>query len=207
MGTDIHGVLQRAYKVGGKQYWRTECEMERGRNYCLFAALAGVRNGYGFAGVPTHNPITPISEPRDWPDDFDLTSIRGRIPGVDWDEEEEELWLGDHSFSWLTLEEVINWDGWDQPLSECGYISREQYDAWDRKSPPEGGWSGGISGRDVVTVDSCVPGWDAYKDWTHVRAYWQRPLRETCETFLAWARYAAERTKGYDARIVFGFDS
>lgn len=205
MGTDIHGVLQSRYS--SESGWWTRCEMERGRNYSLFAALANVRNGYGFAGVPTHTPITPIAEPRGWPDDFDLKSVRGRIPGVDWDEEEEELWLGDHSFSWLTLEEVIGWDGWDKPLSECGFISREQYESWDRKSPPKDGWCGGISGRDIVTTDQADPYLATDRGWTHVRVYWSRPLRGSCETFLAWARYADEKTKGEEARIVFGFDS
>ena len=35
----------------------------------VFAALADVRNGYGFAGVPTHEAIKPISEARGLPED------------------------------------------------------------------------------------------------------------------------------------------
>ncbi|MFF8831298.1 hypothetical protein [Streptomyces sp. NPDC015131] len=197
MGTDIHGVLQTRYAAGG--YWYTDCRMEDDRNYRLFAALADVRNGAGFAGVKTHEPIEPIAAPRDWPKDFNLDSTKGVTCGYD-----EEPWLGDHSFSWLSLPEVMDWKGWDQPLNECGYISRAEYESWDRVSPPPKGWSGGISGRNIVLAEDGVP---PPPGWTHVRVYWTRPLRESCETFLAWTRYAAAKAGGYEARIVFGFDS
>lgn len=58
MGTDIHGVFQ-AFDNG---QWRdVESSYEQDRHYQLFAVLAGVRNGYGFAGVPTGEPVTPIA--------------------------------------------------------------------------------------------------------------------------------------------------
>lgn len=195
MGTDVHGVLQARYG-GDAGFWHEVCEMESGRNYRLFAALAGVRNGFGFAGVPTHRPIKPIDEPRGWPEDFNLQSI-GHT--------DSDPWLGDHSFSWLALDEVADWEGWDQPLEQCGFIARDQYQTWDRVSPPVGGWSGGISGHSVIAVDSRQPGWPP--DWTHIRVYWTRPLREDCEHFLKWIEYAKAKTKGCEARIVFGFDS
>ncbi|OII61155.1 hypothetical protein BJP40_06410 [Streptomyces sp. CC53] len=203
MGTDIHGVLQSRYRDG--QSWYTECRMEDGRNYRLFAALADVRNGFGFARVPTHTPITPIAEPRGWPDDFSLKQVRWILGYGD---DEDEAWLGDHSFSWLGLDEVADWKGWDQELKECGYISREEYESWDPVFPPAGGWCGGIYGRDVVAIDQRSDA-DllATKDWTHVRVYWSRPLRESCTAFLAWVEYARAKTAGQEARIVFGFDS
>jgi hypothetical protein len=198
MGTDIHGVLQAKHSFEGAT-WFTECRMEDDRNYRLFAALADVRNGSGFAGVKTHDPITPIAEPRGWPDDFELSSITYVT---------DDPWLGDHSFSWLTLDEVVNWDGWDQPLHETGIIDRKQFEAWDGVNPPEGGWCGGIYGQDIVKVDARDEAtWAATRDWTHVNVYWSRPLRESCTTFLAWVEYAKEKTRGMEARLVFGFDS
>lgn len=197
MGTDIHGVLQSRYR--SERTWWTDCRIEDDRNYSLFAALADVRNGRGFAGVPIFVPITPISEPRGWPEDFDLK----RASSLLFDGEDDH-WLGDHSFSWLSVSEVVNWDGWDQSLNECGYISREQYEKWDHVSPPSDGWCGDTSGRGVIKAEDGQP---PPEGWTHIRVYWSRPLRDDCSTFLAWLEYARLKTAGMEARIVFGFDS
>jgi hypothetical protein len=60
MGCDIHGVWQR--KVGDA--WEdVSSEYEQGRDYRLFAVLAGVRAG---ECAPR-----PIAEPRGLPDDFE----------------------------------------------------------------------------------------------------------------------------------------
>ena len=218
MGTDIHGIVQTRYRPD--QEWRWECGINDDRNYRLFAALANVRNGAGFAGVYTHEPIRPISEPRGWPDDFKLTK---RSDVGDWSyrcntcmqcechEEWHPEWvLGDHSYTWLTLDEILNWDGWDQPLNAGGYISRQEYLNWDGVNPPPDGWSGLISGRDIVTIDSNIylpSDLIANPNWTHVRVYWGHPLRESCESFLKWAEYIKAKTKGYEARLILGFDS
>lgn len=45
------------------------------RNYDLFAALADVRNGVGFAGVKTGKAIEPIAMPRGIPDDADPDTV------------------------------------------------------------------------------------------------------------------------------------
>lgn len=64
-----------------------------GRNYRLFAALAGVRNGYGEA-------VTPISTPRGLPADVS--------PEV-----QSESHDDDYSHSWLLLSELLAYD-WNQ---------------------------------------------------------------------------------------------
>ena len=52
MGTDIHGVFQRFDAAAG--IWEdVPSKYEQDRHYQLFAVLAGVRNGYGFAGAQT----------------------------------------------------------------------------------------------------------------------------------------------------------
>lgn len=95
MGTDIHGGLYT--KLSDGVPWCRVVEIEDKRNYTLFSILAGVRN--------YHN-ITPISEPRGLPDW--IKPIR------DWK-------FGDHSFSWLTLDEISEWDGWTPDLRDrCG---------------------------------------------------------------------------------------
>lgn len=63
MGTDIHGVFQRR-NPETKQWEDIPHKYEMNRHYQLFAMLAGVRNGTGFAGVKTGEPVKPISEPR-----------------------------------------------------------------------------------------------------------------------------------------------
>lgn len=195
MGTDIHGFLETQWRKGAR--WSRECTIDRDRNYNLFAALANVRNGYGFAGVPTHEAIRPISMPRGLPADH--TTGWGEEVGFE---------FGDHSFSWLSLEEMVKWDGWDQGLSETGWIERAQYEPWLRNGgAPEGGWCGGIEGHSVIYanhMDNVFP-----EGWTHVRVSWStRTLRETCRVWLAWLGYAEAKAEGYaDARVVFGFDS
>lgn len=196
MGTDIHGVVQHRYWPDAP--WQAEPGFEDTRNYRVFAALADVRNGYGFAGVTTHVPIRIIAEPRGIPADFSCDSL--------WwvgDGESRKYWLGDHSFSWLTVSEVASWDGWDQQLSECGYITRAQYESFSGEAPED--WCGGISGPGVIhasAVENTFP-----DGWTHVLVTWSRPLSGAVAVFLAWVRYLDEKHRGHDARLVFGFDS
>jgi hypothetical protein len=63
----------------------------RGRNYDLFALLAGVRN---------YNKIRPISEPKGLPEDVSRII---KAYSDDWD-------VDGHSHSWLTLAELQAWD-------------------------------------------------------------------------------------------------
>lgn len=95
MGTDIHVVLQKSKKG----IWKTISALEVGRNYSLFGILAGVRS------VPDGG---PISEPRGLPSDlkylhklyadFSLEDVR--LDGV---------WLGESSYSWLSLREILRY--------------------------------------------------------------------------------------------------
>lgn len=193
MGCDIHGVLQSRNGEG----WITECEIERGRNYRLFAVLAGVRNGFGFAGIKTHEPVDPISEPRGLPVDFGADEDEHR-----WDDyTERATWMGDHSHSWLTLAEIKNWPHWDRPLAEIGVVPIGVFGTWDGRSAPEA-WCGGVSGPGVVVG---TPG--ATEGASHVEISWSsRTMRDCCRTFLKWLDYV-ESAHGPDCRIVFGFDS
>lgn len=192
MGTDIHGFLETRYRPTNG--WFRSMTIDRDRNYRLFAALADVRNGYGFAGVPTHKPITPISAPRGLPEDH--TTGYG---------EDADFEFGDHSFSWLSLEEVTTWEGWDQGLDEVGFISREQFEVWEPGTAPHN-WAGGIDGPSIIHADATSHFFP--EGWTHVRVRWSRSLRESCQVFLAWLEYAKVKVGDReDARIVFGFDS
>lgn len=111
MGADIHGVLQVRHNNGS---WDSILEIENARRYVLFSALAGVRN---------YNEITPIGVPRGIPADFD---IREAMVVMEYGDPNDP-WIGDHSFSWLSLEELNDWSGWDQIL-ESGHSLREYCD-------------------------------------------------------------------------------
>lgn len=84
MGCDIH--MQAERKVDGK--WQiVPGNFFDWRGYNVFAFLAGVRNYSG---------VTPIASPRGLPDDA--------VMADDGDD------LGDHSFSWLSLDELLAFD-------------------------------------------------------------------------------------------------
>jgi hypothetical protein len=209
MGTDIHGYLHTRHR---------QIPIPTGRNYKLFAALADVRNGYGFAGVTTHDVIRPISEPRGLPEgitdrinrlEAEMSAAGISYSGILADVVFDATDYGDHSQSWLTLNEVLEWDGWDQTLHECGIISRDDFETYEPNTVPKGGWYGGIMGRDIIVVDQRegkLP-----SDWTHIQVYWDsRTLRDVCSSFLTWCMWAKDEydwDKEHPARLVFGFDS
>src|SRR5687768_8031889 len=98
MGTDVHAVWQ-AKKDG--RWVDIESRWDQRRHYFLFAWLADVRNGFGFAGIPTHDPIKPVAARRGVPADFNVEAYESGNGPDDYD----APWLGDHSFSWLTADE------------------------------------------------------------------------------------------------------
>ena len=131
MGCDIHMFAEvrkdgRWHKVGPvfpNPYYRSdepESESNRpttdspyvGQNYDLFAMLAGERNDWAVAGIPTGRGFEPISPPRGVPEDA------SREFGA-----YAEAWLGTgylcHCHSWLTLEELLAYD-WKGKVTVIG---------------------------------------------------------------------------------------
>lgn len=203
------------------------------RNYDLFAALAGVRNGRGFAGVYTGEPIVPIAEPRGIPEDADEDTLK--------------CLSNEHTPSWLTLSELTSYN-WDQGKRSGGIVSGEDYlllkkinpdnlypwsDAAQEKSPNMS-VSGDIAGQGIRVFESgtayetwlgvgspWVPSWNDRFDHetglkpeinAFVRIDWFVPLRESIsDEFFAGLEAMKELippggTKG-DVRLVFDFDS
>lgn len=213
MGCDIHGRLQ--YRYGPEGAYMDAGEIERDRNYNVFAMLAGVRNGRGFAGVKTHEPLVPISAPRGLPGDIKLAEDDDTaIVLHEWrgDEQVEvRYWLGDHSHSWLTLPEIVGWDGWDKQLAMTGILDAAEFQRIERDGGSPKEWCGWISGRDVVVVGADEA--RASVEHTHVQYEWQVPFTTYAKTFRAWVDYLnikhgwlLERDPAA-VRIVFGFDS
>lgn len=200
MGTDIH--LAAEYYQEGRWHL-AHIELPCYRNYRAFAILADVRNGYTFAGFDTGDPVIPISYPRGLPDDMseelralldnedeeddwqldqeDLTSILD-------EEEQHHLWLGDHSFSWVTLQELLDYD-LDQPVSLRGMVSPEAARLWhENREPP-----------------AVVAGYSSQPDWVHLE--WTRPLRESASLISDLIDALTPLGDPPHVRLVFGFDN
>jgi hypothetical protein len=80
----------------------------RNRNYDLFGILADVRNGIGFAGIDTGDAWPSIAPERGLPADSTIKDTER-----DSDDEAGIHWLGYHSHTWISLDELrsFDWDG------------------------------------------------------------------------------------------------
>jgi hypothetical protein len=114
-----------------------------GRNYDLFAVLADVRNGTGFAGVDRGDRIEPIAEPKGVPSDAT----------PEWLKEVERWGVDFHSHSYFTVAELLSYD-WDKLMFHRGYIEAADYLKLRGTNEQPLGWSGGISGGKVKTVSA-----------------------------------------------------
>lgn len=116
MGCDIHAVIEKyathsmVYedRPDAYRYWHNAGDPRLGRDYELFAVLAGVRNDRG---------IIPIAEPRGLPDDTDsMFAAYAEAYDVD-----------GHSHSWLTLDEIRAFSP-DQEIDDNHLVSKRDKD-------------------------------------------------------------------------------
>ena len=205
MGCDIHGVWQA--KVDG-QWKDVASTWDQDRHYLLFSWLADVRNGFGFAGIKTYDPVKPIADPRGLPADFvvdgedhptvleaiDPRRVKYREAG-----EPVQTWMGDHSHSWLTGEEILSSK---RPglTHKTGVIDLAAFRKWKGGSPGE--WCGGISGPGLVTSTPDT----IDKNTTHVRIEWDEP-DDGLDYFVDEVKRLADLHGAANLRLVFGFDS
>lgn len=214
MGTDVHSVFQKKTADG----W-VDIESQYGdeRHYALFAWIGNVRNGFGFAGVPTHDRIEPLSDSRGFPDGFTLVdgdshpiatnAMRGprraeRYKDADNDPEDEtylRVWMGGHSYSWLTADEIL---GAEPPrILRTGIVSINTFRKWDGVSSPTS-YCGAISGDDVSIAESPS---EVNDKTTDVRIEWFDHTADSFAYFIDEVRRLKELHG--DVRFVFGFDS
>lgn len=134
MGCDIHPEVQ--VRRGGK--WEIVPLSEspgkadrhggfwpllKNRNYPLFSALAGVRGG-----------LEPIADPRGIPpDNHVLPGARG------YQNDQDDPRYGDHSFSWLSLTELLAYDWAAVPVDEIGEAFPGDVLPWIKSLVPTGG--------------------------------------------------------------------
>ena len=213
MGTDIH--IQIEIKREGKWEWvnknlpdyinkHSYIPISRDRNYHLFAILANVRNGSGFAGCDTGDGFNFISEPKGLPLDMDAKLLI---------EQEENGILGDHSFSYVTLKELIDFD-WKQTTKLRGFVNKDEFIQWviDKKEPSQ--YCGGTSGKCVTNKEmqklidlnkyngeyTQVEWTQTYIDAVGFDTYWEFT---SLSHFIDYDKIVSNE----DIRIVFGFDS
>lgn len=160
MGCDIHMRAEVREADGWhlvdeafKSLWRDDAKTAEpwdGRNYDLFSILADVRNGYGFAGVPTGEGFIPIAPPKGTPDDCDPLT-REFMESYDCD---------GHSHSWHALHDLrqCDWDG--QSTVRYGVVSAEVFEHCREQGTTPDSWSGGISGPGIVTFSE-----EGYERW------------------------------------------
>lgn len=161
MGTDIHH-NEEVFKNGDWHSLRTlvdnpyyeeypedepklvlaDHEVRLGRNYNLFAVLADVRNGRGFAGSLTSAGFNIISEPRGAPGDI---AVETRYDLEQWD-------VDAHSVSWLTLKEILDFD-WNQTATLYGMVSWPTFVQWMQtktaETPGPRSYCGDVGGQSI----------------------------------------------------------
>jgi hypothetical protein len=175
------------------------------RNYRVFAVLGDVRNDEG---------IDPISQDRGWPNDMDPRTMAKMSK--------------EHSEGWVTLAELQAYD-YDQTITEGGILGEKQYQKHAMTGEPPEGWSGGISGRDIVVLEPAQYSalfespidllqsdrkqslYDSTKSY-HIRHRWERKLRDQVGAIPDQIVPYLEKLvpKGGtpdDVRLVFDFDS
>jgi len=225
MGTDIHVCVEKRmcnrweavtktskYDEEGL-YW-----LDIGRCYALFAILANVRNGYGFAGCDTGDGFKPISSPRDLPADASA-AVKDSY---------DEGW--DHSISWLTLQELLDYD-WTQTTKLRGWVDAVTYYKWDewarRRGEGPREYCGSIDGMCIkhITPEEMDTEMGKIKqlnldyrgdieaiktalESTYCQVEWGQPYYKCCREFLSEViPQLLKIGKPEDVRIVFWFDS
>jgi hypothetical protein len=170
------------------------------RNYDLFAILANVRNGEGFAGCDTGDGFVPISKPRDLPENVsrDILDISS------------EWGCDGHSHSYLTLKELIDFD-WSQKTKKRGWVDSQGFREWREKGKPST-WSGGVSGgrvQHITLADMFIKttlGESA--EHCYCQVGWEVVYKDAVDTFLSKTIPTLKKLGDPDnVRIVFWFDN
>src|SRR3990167_3925161 len=184
MGTDVHVVAE----VRKDGVWHlADVVVPDDRNYWTFAILANVRNDFGFSGVHTGKAVRPIAEPRGLPDDLSEGARRKR--GADIDNEESCLCYGDHSFSYVTLQELLAYD-LERDVVQSGVVPNQVAELFRATGEKPKEWCGGRSPMDGFE-----------------RIEWGRPLKEAAWLLPQMIEAIKPLGSPEDVRLVFCFDN
>ena len=108
------------------------------RNYDLFAILANVRNGYGFAGCYTGEEFNPIDECKGLPDDVTKYT-------------KDRLYSCGYGESYYTLTELEKYD-WQQQHKAYGCVEYDEYAETVAKGKMPTHWCGGVIGDSIRVI-------------------------------------------------------
>ncbi len=164
----------------------TDDEMERmdlygGRNYGLFATLAGVRD--------YTDSIIPVSEPKGVPDDC-----------TKYVKKQEEDWDGDgHSHSWLTLKEIREYQAKSPSLPRTGLLDPTSLKEFDEKGTFPTSWCQGTNQEGYERREWTEPN-DTLVPLIKLMEYRCKELFQ-----YDWEEYKSENDN--NIRIVFWFDN
>jgi hypothetical protein len=219
MGCDIHlwiekrdleGRWQPAEAYNEDNYYQSD--LYDTRSYKLFSLLADVRND---------GSIKPIVEPRELPDD--MSPIVAELARH----------FADHSHSWLTLRELLDYD-WLTPVLTTTQVTMTEFVRWTNYGRELGRWpehcfmsrSGpGVSTITMAEADRRLlehpdvygerQAWAARpeQERINVEVWWDAPIARVvdstffCETVPALIKIAGGSAEADQVRIVFGFDS
>lgn len=219
---DIKGEPGRSVYKWGPDFDRLAGPFYSDRNYDLFAILADVRNGIGFAGVDTGSEVTPIAPPRGVPDDA-CAEYRAQVDALAHD---------GHSHSYLTVAELLAYD-WTQRKKKRGWVTAKEFVRFALEGKPsawcsmvDGGGIAHISNeemRDLVESDARATfdeplswryfhhlSFDAPRELLGLYTYveWEVYYYECCAKFLAETMPRLwQLGSPSDVRIIFFFDN
>lgn len=240
MGCDIHLYVEKRDQSGqwlavdeftrdepedGEEKGNLYCPYDKGyysdRNYNLFAILADVRNGRGFAGIKTGEGFSPIAEPRGVPDDA----------SPEYKEIVEQWDCDGHSHSHHTLRQLLDYD-WTQVSNLQGWTDAPSWATWSRWKRERGegpeDYCGDVSGPSITKLSAdemdelLAPVAREYSPKReefareHINAYalaqWTEPYHRAAgsfvsETITRLLKLAGGTAGLDDVRIVFFFDN
>ena len=178
------------------------------RNYDLFGILADVRNGVGFAGVRMGDGWPSIAPDRGLPDGFSVKAVAPDPNRPD----DGPRWLGDHSFTWVSLDELKAFP-WDAIVTTLyGVVSAADYERLSAVGDAPTEYSGGIVGRDIAVYDPTAYA-KARETGTlvkepYVRMCWPESARGATGDWpgpvIPWLTQLSD---GRPLRLILGFDS
>lgn len=198
------------------------CYSPEGRDYSLFALLADVRNGYGFAGCEIFKPIKHFE-------------LKGIPEGLE-DEVCEDGYCnsGHHSYNHFTYKELVESNLWDQVLKVIGVVPLDaflefiQASKTDENAIPRN-YSGDVSGRSVVKLSGAklrlleangeLETWleqnvDRHTQSVYVKHSWEDKTALKGSAFYSWLTSEEMEKLVYedcsgpdDVRLIVSFDS
>ena len=215
MGTDIHTVVAKKKSTGSLEVIGFNVAGEP-RDYNSFVVLAGLRNGFGFAGFATGDAWDVLFPPKGLPEGFsEEVEVE---PFVDHFGNVQRYWsLGEHTHSYLSLEELnkIREHYRERKHRGVGVLAKEDYLYLQKTGERPRTFSLGVFGSSFYQEDDGVfdaASEDERKRITHVRTSWIEPALDRLY-FLKCAISELEKAaykhgiSDSEVVLVFGFDS